>query len=76
MIKRFQMGHSPGSHLIAHRLPCTRIYTIAKGHREQLIVERRVPIVMGTDRCTMTSGLWYRTRAWRKGNGVIKDGLV
>jgi hypothetical protein len=32
-----------------------------------LIVERRVPIVMGMDRCTMTSGRWYRTHAERGG---------
>jgi hypothetical protein len=32
-----------------------------------LIVERRVPIMMGTDRCTMTSGRWYRTHAERGG---------
>jgi hypothetical protein len=28
-------------------------------------VERRVPIVMRTDRCTITSGLWYRTHVER-----------
>jgi hypothetical protein len=31
---------------------------------------------MGTDRCTITSGRWYRTHAepaWKKGDGVIKE---
>jgi hypothetical protein len=36
--------------------------------RESIV---RIPIVMGTDRCTITSGRWYRMR-----HGVIKDGLV
>jgi hypothetical protein len=35
-----------------------------------LIVERRVQIVMGTERCTMTSGRWYRTHAERGGKGM------
>jgi hypothetical protein len=36
--------------------------------RESIVnVERRVPIVMGTDRCTMTSERWYRNHAERGG---------
>jgi hypothetical protein len=28
-------------------------------------VDRESPVVMGTDRCTITSGRWYRTHAER-----------
>jgi hypothetical protein len=41
--------------------------------RESIV---RTPIMMGTDRCTMTSGLWYRTHAERGSRDTLYVILV
>jgi hypothetical protein len=52
----------------------TERLTVTKRRKSIVNVELRVPIMMGTDRCTTL--VQNPRRAWKKGNGVIKDGLV
>jgi hypothetical protein len=52
----------------------TERLTVTKRRESIVNVELRVPIMMGTDRCTTL--VQNPRRAWKKGNGVIKDGVV